>query len=108
MPVGAFDAQVKAVVAMVPLISGETDAANFPASYLAAALGERATLPAASDQTRVPKYVPTFEATPAADAVFPLAHKDAVIGGAAAKSFYEKCLRRSDAAGTPWPNAISL
>ena len=90
MPVGAFDARVKTVVAMVPFISGEADAANFPAGYLAAALEERASLAAGGSESAMPKYVPTFEGVPAADAAFPIVHKDAGIGGPAAKSFYDK------------------
>lgn len=109
MPVGAFDTRVKAVVAMVPFISGKADAQNFPSGYLAAALEERAARTVnPSERSRSPKYVPTFEGPVAEKGEFTVTDETAVIGGSAAKDFHDKCFQRSQSSGTPWPNAISL
>lgn len=108
MPVAAFDSRVKTVIAMVPFISGEADASNFPAGYLVAALKEREARALAQDQGAAPAYVPVFETTALDKTEVTTGFEDAVIPGRAASKFHDACHSRSNEAGTAWPNSISL
>jgi uncharacterized protein len=108
MPVAAFDSRVKAVVAMVPFISGEADAQNFPSGYLELALEERAKICGPDTAESKQLYVPAFTLPESEAGEFALVKADAVIGVPEATIFHDACIERSSRAGSSWPNAVSL
>ena len=109
MPVAALDSRVKAVVAMVPFISGEADAENFPPGYFDLALQERkARCESATVGDQKSLYVPAFTLPSPETGKFAPVRPDAIIGVPEATDFHDACIKRSNKAGSSWPNAVSL
>ena len=101
MLAGAVDPRVKVVVSMVPFVSGELDSSVYPKGTLENAWDDRAKR-ATSGKV---DYAPIFSDT-RQQAVAEGGSKR-MIGPPEAYDFYVDVKARSDAAGTPWANALS-
>lgn len=98
------DPNIKAVILVMPLLSGKGDAANFPEGSLEEAWAERKER-CLSSNSRLLRYVQVWdndEAEAAGDRGSTMIHGDVPY------KFRAGAKELSEAAGTPWQNRLSL
>jgi fermentation-respiration switch protein FrsA (DUF1100 family) len=98
------DPNIKAVVLIMPFVSGSWDAQNFPAE-LTEKLWEERKEASAAGRAWKPTYVKVWDES-LEEAQGP--RNDILLHSPAAFEFYAGAKQRSDAAGTPWENRLRL
>ena len=105
IPVAATDTRVKALVLMLPFISGLIDSEAFPEGHVERLWKEREARASSPRTSEEPVYVQIFPDSVEAAKQNP---HGTVIGTSGAVGFYEGTKALSDAAGTPWENKVTV